>query len=71
MSTALEEVCEILRLTHEAKNERELLAKKIVAFARQGKIQPALLRDRTLREIAYGQGAWSATLVREARRGAL
>ena len=71
MSTALEDVCKILDVPDEGKSEREQLAKKIIAFAHQGEINPALLRDRTLREIAYGQGGWAAVLVRAARRGAL
>jgi hypothetical protein len=54
MSTALEDVCKTLNLADEAKSERELLAKKIIAFARQGEGSAALLR--MLREIAYGRG---------------
>jgi hypothetical protein len=61
MSTALENVCDTLNLADEAKRERELLAKKIIAVARQGERNAALLRDRVLREIvAYGQGGWAA-----------
>jgi hypothetical protein len=56
MSTALEEVCKILNLADEAKSERELLAKKIIAFAHQGERCAALLRDRVLRELAYARG---------------
>jgi hypothetical protein len=56
MSTALEDVCKILNLADEAKSERELLAKKIIALVRQGERNAALLRDRTLREIAYAGG---------------
>jgi hypothetical protein len=70
MSTALEDVCKILNLADEAKRERELLAKEIIALAHQSERSAALLRDRMLREIAYGQG-WAAALVRAARRGAL
>jgi hypothetical protein len=71
MSMALEDVCKILNLDDEAKSERELLATKIIALAHQGERCAALLRDRTLREIAYGRGGWTLTLVRAARRGAL
>jgi hypothetical protein len=71
MSTALEDVCKILNLTEEAKIERGLLAQKIVAIAPQGECNSALLRDRTLREIAYGRGGWAVALVRAARHGAL
>jgi len=53
MSTALEDVCKTLNLADEAKSERELLAKKIIALARQGECSAALLRDGMLREIAY------------------
>ena len=56
MSTALEDVCKILNLADEAKSERELLAKKIIALVRQGERYAALLRDRMLREIAYAGG---------------
>ena len=71
MSTALEDVCKILDLADDAKSERELLAKTIIAFAHQGERNAALLRDRMLREIVSGQGGWPAALVRAARYGAL
>jgi ABC-type hemin transport system substrate-binding protein len=71
MSMALEDVCKILDLADEAKSERERLAKKIIALAHQGEVNAALLRDRTLRDVAYGQGEWAASLVRSARHGAL
>ena len=57
MSTALEDICKILNLADEAKSERELLAKKIIALAHQGERNAALLRDRMLREIISGRGA--------------
>jgi hypothetical protein len=53
MSTALEDVCKTLNLADEAKSERELLARKIIAVVRQGEHNAALLHDRMLREIAY------------------
>ena len=71
MSVALEDVCKILNLADQAKSERELLAKTIIALAHQGARNPALLRDRMLREIAYGNGDWGTPLVRAARHGAL
>ena len=71
MSTAFEEVCNILNMADEAKSERELLAKKIIALARRDKCNAALLRDRMLREIAHGQDRWAPALVRAARHGAL
>jgi hypothetical protein len=71
MSTALEDVCKILDLSDKAKSERDLLAQNILVLARHGERNAALLRDRMLREIAYGQGGWPAALVRAARCGAL
>ena len=71
MSTALDDVCKILDLSDEAQSERELLAQNIVALAHHGERDAALLRDRMLREIAYGEGGWPAALVRAARCGAL
>ena len=71
MSTALEDVCKILNLPDQAKSDRELLAQKIVGLAHQGERNAALLRDRVLREVAYGQREWPMSLVRAARQGAL
>lgn len=71
MSTAFEEVCNILNMADHAKSERELLAKKIIALAPGDQCHAAFLRDRLLREIAGGQGGWAPALVRAARHGAL
>jgi hypothetical protein len=60
MSTAFEGLCETFNLPDEAKGERERLAKKIIALARQGDCSAALLHDGTLREIAYLRGGWAA-----------
>jgi hypothetical protein len=60
MSTALEDICKTLNLADEAKSERELLAQKIIALAHQGERSAAILRDRMLREMAYGRGGWAA-----------
>jgi hypothetical protein len=60
MSTALEDVCKTLNLADEAKSQRELVAKKIIALARQGECSAALLRDGMLREIAYAGGGLAA-----------
>ena len=60
MSTALEDVCKTLNLPDEAKGERERLARKIIALARQGDCSAALLRGGILREIAYGRGGPAA-----------
>ena len=59
MSTALEDIC-TLNLADEAKSERELLAKEIIILAGQGERSAAILRDRMLREVAYGRGGWAA-----------
>ena len=48
-------VCKTLNLADEAKGEIELLAKKIVVLAREAERDAAILRDRTLREMAYAQ----------------
>ena len=53
------------------KREKERLAQKIITLAKGGERDAALLRDRTLREIAHGQGGWAVALVRAARCGAL
>ena len=71
MSTALDDVCKILNLADEARSEKEFLAKKLVAVAHQVPRDPALLRDRMLREIASGRAEWPAALVLAARCGAL
>jgi hypothetical protein len=55
MSAARDDVCKTLNLADEAKSERELLAKKIIALVRQGERNAALLRDRMLREMAYAR----------------
>ena len=71
MSTAFEEICDILNMADQAKGDRELLAKKIIALARRDECNAALLRDSMLREIAHGQDGWAPALVRAARHGAL
>ena len=71
MSTALEDVCKILDLSDEAKSERELLAQNILALAHQGERNAALLRDRMLREIAYGRRVAGGARSRRSMRGAL
>ena len=50
MSTVLEDICKILNLSDEAKGERELLAKRIIALAHQGERSAALLSDRNCSE---------------------
>ena len=70
MSTAFEEVCNILNMADHAKSERELLAKKIIALAPRDKCHAAFLRDRLLREIAGGQGGWPGARSRRSSRSA-
>jgi DNA invertase Pin-like site-specific DNA recombinase len=62
---------QVLDVPDEAKSARELLAQNILALAHQGERSAALLCDRTLRGIAYGQGGWPVALVRAARCAAL
>jgi hypothetical protein len=52
MSIALDEVCRKLDLTNEKQEEREVLANRIIALARHGECDPAILRDGVLRELA-------------------
>jgi hypothetical protein len=63
MSTALEDVCNILDLPNEAKSDRELLAKKLVALAQQVPRDAALLRDPH----AEGDRFWSTRVADVAR----
>ena len=52
MSIALDEVCGKLGLTDDKHEERAVLAKRIIALARKGERDPAVLRDGVLRELA-------------------
>lgn len=52
MSIALDEVCRKLDLTNDKQELREILANRIIAFARHGERDPAVLRDGVLRELA-------------------
>ena len=56
MSLALDEVCGKLGLTGDNHEERAVLAKRIIALARSGERDPAVLRDGVLRELAVS--AW-------------
>ena len=49
MSTALEEVCRVLKLDHD-QGAREVMAVRIIELARRGERDPEQLRDRVLRE---------------------
>ena len=52
MSIALDGVCKILDLTDDKQEQREVLARRIIALARRGEHDPAGLRDGVLRELA-------------------
>ena len=56
MSIALDEVCGKLGLTDHNHEERAVLAKRVIALARNGERDPAVLRDGVLRELAVS--AW-------------
>ena len=49
MSTALEEVCRILKVDRD-QGAREVMAVRIIELARRGERDPERLRDRVLRE---------------------
>jgi hypothetical protein len=53
MSTALDDVCDALRLDGNTK-ERELVAKRIIEHALHGERNPAQLRDSVLKEAQSG-----------------
>ena len=49
MSTALEEVCRMLKIDHD-QGAREVVAVRVIELARCGECDPERLRDRVLRE---------------------
>jgi hypothetical protein len=49
MSTALEEVCRMLKVDRD-QGAREVVAVRIIELARRGECDPERLRDRVLRE---------------------
>jgi hypothetical protein len=49
MSTALEEVCQILQIDHD-QEAREVMATRIIELGRRGECDPERLRERVLRE---------------------
>jgi hypothetical protein len=63
MSVALDEVCKSLNLADDKQEEREVLARRIVALARRGEHDPAGLRDGVLRELAVR--AWQGLSYRD------
>ena len=58
MSTALEEVCRMLKIDRD-QGAREVMAVRIIELARRGECDPERLRDRLLREAeaTYGRSA--------------
>lgn len=52
MSIAFDEVCCKHDLTDDQQEEREVLAKRIIAFAHHGERNPTVLRDGALRQLA-------------------
>jgi hypothetical protein len=56
MSIALDEVCGKLGLTDDKHEEKAVLAKRVIALARNGERDSAVLRDGVLRELAVS--AW-------------
>jgi hypothetical protein len=55
MSTALDEVCEHLKLNGN-KNAKEIIAIRIIELAKRGERSPTHLRDQLLREANGGTG---------------
>jgi hypothetical protein len=49
MSTALEDVCRMLKVDHD-QDARQVMAIRIIELARRGECDPERLRDRVLRE---------------------
>ncbi len=56
MSIALDEVCSMLGVPSDKHEERAVLAERIIALARSGERDPAILRDGVLRDLAVS--AW-------------
>jgi hypothetical protein len=55
MSEAFKEICKTLNLADEARSERELIAKRIIALAQGGERNATLLRERVLADIHLGR----------------
>jgi hypothetical protein len=71
MSTAPDDVRNILNLPDKTASRRKLAAKTIIAFAHWGQRDAVFLWDHMFREILARRGEWPVALVRTARRGAL
>jgi tartrate dehydratase beta subunit/fumarate hydratase class I family protein len=57
MATALEQVCEALRINGDA-TAREVIAERIIELARRGEHDPTKLRDRVLDEANGASLSW-------------
>lgn len=67
MSTALEEVCRMLKVDGDP-GAREVMAVRIIELARRGQLDPKRLRDRVLREAGAALSAVDAAPVADAER---
>jgi hypothetical protein len=56
MSLALDDVCNTLNLSDDAKVEREVIALRIIALARRGERSCEVLRDRVLQDSGLAEG---------------
>jgi hypothetical protein len=59
MSMALDDICNALHLTENAKAAREVIAERIIELARRGEHSPTRLRDRVLEESGFANGLGS------------
>jgi len=66
MSTALEEVCRMLKVDRD-QDAREVMAVRIIELARRGECDPERLRSRVLREAGATLSAVCAAPVTDAR----
>ena len=67
MSTALEEVCRMLKLDHD-QGAREAMAVRIIELARRGEWDPERLRDRVLQEAGATPSVVDAAPAADARQ---
>jgi hypothetical protein len=58
MGTALEQICAVLGLNHDA-IAREVIADRIIELARRGERDATKLRDRVLMEANGAAGCWA------------
>jgi hypothetical protein len=58
MATALEQVCEALRIINGDATAREVMAERIIELARRGEHDPTKLRDRVLDEANGASLSW-------------